>query len=422
MANNTDQGTREQFFEIDLGSNGGLRRFNSIEEVQHWTDSEYSAWPLFQSSEGYRTSGLMNLFDARMQPVRQAVTQLMATGVHGYSNRRVQYINDLKTALQSCFNPSTGLIVSDSLRAEFLRDIAKHDPETACYAYLHFLKVDPPRVNFHSKSGATLATIFDAGGLSRPEYEENAYEQLRRRWEAELTQFREKYESLRTDSTSLKQYTQTLGDEFERSSSEKLKAAEAKLTEKLTECNSRMILLEEQFKQHMRLKAPVEYWSGKKRHHSITRWWLVGVTLFVAISGFLGMYFYVSKTFIDTVNLPAGSGVTTTGGGAISAQPIPWRELIVFALLSSAVFWAVRICVRLLLSSIHLYADAHEREVMATTYLALIKGDEGKPFVRDKDIKILLAALFRPTSSGIVNEDAAPATAFEMVQSILSKK
>lgn len=61
--------------------------------------------------------------------------------------------------------------------------------------------------------------------------------------------------------------------------------------------------------------------------------------------------------------------------------------------------------VRIFLSQLHLAQDAAERTTMVTTYLSLL---ESKSVLSEEDRKIFLAAIFRPTSDGIVKDDGIP--------------
>jgi hypothetical protein len=99
-----------------------------------------------------------------------------------------------------------------------------------------------------------------------------------------------------------------------------------------------------------------------------------------------------------------------------AANQIPWREILGFFVLSSLTIWVVRILVRLLLSAIH----AAEREVMAMTYMALVRGDNETPtkYLDEKDRALVLAPLFRPSATGIVNDDAAPAQIVDLLAKV----
>lgn len=57
------------------------------------------------------------------------------------------------------------------------------------------------------------------------------------------------------------------------------------------------------------------------------------------------------------------------------------------------------------MSEHHLGVDARSRESMAHTYLALLDNDGATD---EKDRAIVLAALFRPVTDGLVKDDALP--------------
>ena len=65
------------------------------------------------------------------------------------------------------------------------------------------------------------------------------------------------------------------------------------------------------------------------------------------------------------------------------------------------ILWVGRLLTRIYLSEQHLRHDAHEREVMTTTYLALTAEEAAS----DADRQIILNALFRNTPDGIVKEE-----------------
>jgi Family of unknown function (DUF6161) len=87
---------------------------------------------------------------------------------------------------------------------------------------------------------------------------------------------------------------------------------------------------------------------------------------------------------------------------------IPYAALFkatAFAILMTTIaFWIGRILLRMYLSGHHLATDAEERRTMIMTFLALAKNKS----VEENDRKLILTALFRPGSDGIVKDDAAP--------------
>ena len=90
-----------------------------------------------------------------------------------------------------------------------------------------------------------------------------------------------------------------------------------------------------------------------------------------------------------------------------------WWRVGVLGILATLGVWVIRIAVRLFLSNFHLQTDAEERAVMVNVYLSLLEDD--KADMSPDDRRIILQALFRPTSTGIVKDDAAPPGVIEVV-------
>lgn len=80
---------------------------------------------------------------------------------------------------------------------------------------------------------------------------------------------------------------------------------------------------------------------------------------------------------------------------------IAWYILMIFA--SSSAFWIIRITVKIALSNLHLSEDAYERVVMIQTYLSFV--NEGQ--IDEKDKKLILSSLFRPSNIGIIKDESS---------------
>lgn len=152
-----------------------------------------------------------------------------------------------------------------------------------------------------------------------------------------------------------------------------------------------MEALKNAYNESMRLQAPVQYWNDKARaHQTAERRAVVHLRWFfpLAVVG-LGASFGGAAALL--LKEQSGSVPTTiyfilsTGLAAIAA----------------VTFWIGRILTKLYLSEHHLRHDADERAVMTTTYLALTK----EKAAEESDRQIILSALFRATSDGIVKEE-----------------
>jgi len=79
----------------------------------------------------------------------------------------------------------------------------------------------------------------------------------------------------------------------------------------------------------------------------------------------------------------------------------------------------MRILARMLLSNLHLREDALERVTMVNTYLSLSEGKQG---LKDDDRKLILEMLFRPSTTGIVQDDATPPSLLTYISKASSGK
>jgi hypothetical protein len=91
--------------------------------------------------------------------------------------------------------------------------------------------------------------------------------------------------------------------------------------------------------------------------------------------------------------------------------PDAWR-VAMLVLIGLFAVWGVRLVVRMFLSHLHLATDAGERVVMARTYLSLLEGDR---LASKEDRQLILQALFRPASDGIVKDEGIPPSALEFL-------
>lgn len=147
----------------------------------------------------------------------------------------------------------------------------------------------------------------------------------------------------------------------------------------------------------MELQAPVKYWRDKGEQHE-------------AKVKFLTRYLVLAA--IGVVVLPIFALWAANWGllpsPALPADAPDWAKVaasakgIVAAILFSGVaVWGLRILSKIYLSERHLAQDARERVTMITTYLALIK-EKG---AGETDKSIILQAIFRATTDGIVKDD-----------------
>ncbi|MEO6340192.1 MAG: DUF6161 domain-containing protein, partial [Caulobacteraceae bacterium] len=149
------------------------------------------------------------------------------------------------------------------------------------------------------------------------------------------------------------------------------------------------------YTEHMALKGPVTYWRDKAGSHrknsNIARFVGLGFAAVIIIyaywDGFQRVLNLVEEAVVKTKQWQAGYVVLTFA-----------------VLMVTIIFWIGRLISRTYVSEAHLAIDADERATMVQTYLAL--ANENK--ISDAERTLVLAALFRPSSDGLVRDDTVP--------------
>ena len=90
-------------------------------------------------------------------------------------------------------------------------------------------------------------------------------------------------------------------------------------------------------------------------------------------------------------------------------------KLITAAILTTFGIWIVRTCANLFMAHTHLRTDAQERRTMMHTYLALLRRGQGP---KEDERQLILQTLFRPSTTGMIKEDAGPSNLVDMLNRI----
>ena len=146
--------------------------------------------------------------------------------------------------------------------------------------------------------------------------------------------------------------------------------------------------LQKTYDEKMALQASVTYWKTKAASHRRLSFWFSGAT--VVAFGVVGFGLYKTLELI---------------GGANKISDLQLWQVGLVVIVATVGVWVIRVLVRLLLSNVHLYTDGMERRTMLMTYLALLRRGQ---LPEGNERELILQALFRPSSTGIVKDDAAP--------------
>lgn len=150
------------------------------------------------------------------------------------------------------------------------------------------------------------------------------------------------------------------------------------------------------YKEQMKLRSAVSYWSKKGKEHrdkaAAQRWVLMAfaVAAMAIVSTVIYYVFHEAVGVAKELNEKASTPLLLLGGFAL--------------LVASAVLWIGRLLVRVYFDERQRSQDAYERATMAETYAALTHEN----LVSEAERVIVLSSLFRPGSDGGSRDDGAP--------------
>ncbi len=164
------------------------------------------------------------------------------------------------------------------------------------------------------------------------------------------------------------------------------------------------------FVEDQKIKAPVELWAAKECEHtrrSEAAWMRYLIYLFVVAALIVSIVLVLcyGNEALEQVLTPVGCDPMTRpelcNGFSFRGMIVSGSALTLLTL----ALWIARLQMKVFISERHLALDARERRAFAQAYIGLI--NEGDSVTKDaKDQRALVyAALFRPSSDGMIKEE-----------------
>lgn len=398
----------EPIFTLELGVNGGTFAPKSATEFQKWIEIEYQFWSWLATVQtGNHVVGIHGLVNQLAQALNHA-TQAM----HEESTQPEEFIRNValaKSYLTTVFL-ANGLPHSSTALAKRVENMRVEDVPAA-FSYL-FVMLPSQGYNFEPYSISTWSGFIE--GISEkiglPNSSKKSFETLKQSTKellaksdqhishqtVKIDELHRNYEEIR-DKIALEHNTQNEDfvelTRFVQTAHSEMQVSHANL---LNEHQIALTNLQKTFKENMALRSPVEYWDNRKIHHETQ-------------ARFTGKIAFGSLAALAIALVLAAFWVLENLGP--TGKPEAWR-ISFLAVLAVLGIWGVRLAVRIFLSHIHLGTDAAERVTMVKTYLSLL---EGANLPNDDDRKLILSALFRPATDGLVKDEGLPSTFLEML-------
>lgn len=377
-------------FSINLGENGGRKVFYSFPKILHWINQEISYWEWVLSySSRANVRAFYNSHNAELNRLNKLINRVEQQNPTLDSD-----INLIKSEIEKIFRFQKLAISSNSVNAKYIETIKSKNPQKAAYVYSYFLgnKSTDPDFLFSSIE----ALLFQKGITEYGEENIKAINDLVNEIDKNL----EHTDKLKNEAQAVSQELVGLNNSAKTKFDKQFLEQETKtlnLINRIQEekdaliesASIRIDSLEEIYDKKLALQSSVAYWQEKVDYHK----------------SFLSK-FYIFFTFsiIASISIFYAQIRVLFGDYTLETPPPYWIAAIV-VLTISALIWFIRILAKIMLSNIHLQADARERKVMIQTYLALLRRENA---ITENDRKAILQTLFRPSATGIIKDDNLP--------------
>lgn len=367
--------------------------FSTLVEFQEWWKREEEFWSWLIHMEVPSDHRHVNQLRTRFNEINsniQAGLQRIESIAGDDSDSHTKHVSHIQTWLSKWQAVGVCLTSADE-RAQYVSSLTENDPLLAVHTLIAF--VAPQGIANISEGirGSVCAALFLRGEPPSSESQLSALKSVRNTWS-----------SFHSEAIAQKDHLLEELHQLKTEAESQISSDSNSLENILTNAKANLESLTRTYDEDLALKAPVTYWKEKENWHR-KRFLCYGIAFFVGLAITASALWWEFETLLrPALEIPVTLELQQAEG---PPGEMPLWPIVVIVASAAFLFWPLRIVVRMMLSNAHLSIDAAERVVMAQTYLSLLRDDEG---MKEGDRRLILDALFRPTSTGIVKDDHAP--------------
>jgi len=396
--------------EIVFKTESGTIRFNEPAELQSWIQGQ-RALISFHTPVSQRY-GLQQVFQQIDNGWNQ-LTKIISQGLQRHANNPDQY-NSQVDQFVNLFNQllsNKTIFTTDAPHSSFILRQGKLRPEYGVTAIAVLYDHNILNIDSYGLAGIEQVKNYIDGNSERIEDESTNLAELKLRWDEELEAHQNEWVSKFSSEVDT-------AEKINSESVDVLAKWKKHIESSLTELSDTKTAFKDQYTKayessrieleqitatyddKLALQASVRYWGLQKKHHD-TKTIQYGIALAISVVAVVVGLILFSNSVLDT-----------------SFKDIHVSRLITAAVLTTFGIWLVKILANIFMSHMHLATDSQERRTMIHTYLALTRKGQGP---REEDRQLILQTLFRPSTSGMVKDDAGPMHLVDMVNRLASK-
>lgn len=405
------------------------------EAASKWIEDEASKWGWLSDvtrhapeTERRACQSIQTVFETSHNRIRNVIRSVNQS----YDSENFQAVlNDLNEALLGAYGNTGTILYSKEPSALWSLDYGAKFPLEAIFSVGVLINQNPAVGTAKAVRGVTAAISFLNGEhLDYGAAQKKAFSSLLEEWQASAGQAITRVER---DAQAVADRINTLDG--------KSSAFDQRAEKLIEEKTASIAALENTLRKKIALDDSIEYWKSRSiaTHGAATRFGIVaGLFIILALSAVIiecKILFSRTKEHTSTVQINAVDSaskqsiapvVTPVTQNSTVSEPtksaVPsdesetvanqyWRYLIIAVTLTFAI-WISRVLVKITMSKLHASADAEERVTMLQTFLSLMADGS---INKQEDIKLILQTVFRPGTTGLIDEESGPQTPIEMI-------
>lgn len=395
---------------ITIKTETGSKWFDEPEKLQAWIQQQRRLYSFHgQVSQRYQLHDLFTTFNSSWQSLNQQINN----GLQKYKHDPEKYNNQVEQFSRSFeqFLKDKKLFTEDASFAEFIKRQVSNSVEKGLAALAVAFDANVSPIDRKMFEGLKEADSYFAGNEERVNDETETLQQLRARWDEELTQHRDFWQQeyqLKIDAATLqnqkvdglisdwKDQTETQTADLESHKAQ----FKASFDDALAKAKADLENLTKTYDDKLALQASVRYWGIQHQSHAVK------VRQFAIALG------------ISTVAILAVIILFSIFGLDKPFKEIPVSRLLTAAAITTFGIWIIKILANIFMSHLHLATDAQERRTMIHTYLALTRKGQGP---REEDRQLILQTLFRPSTTDMIKNEQGPTQLVDLINRLSPK-
>lgn len=400
----SDQPEQQKLKRITIKTEAGSKWFDDADKLLAWVRYQRSLYN-FPSPrvQHYQLQNLINAFNSSWQNLEQQIVNGLQRNINKpdqFNQHAAQFTRGFEQFLKD-----KKLFTDDAPFAAFIQRQTNKSPEMGLAALAVAFDANVVNIDRKMLAGLKEADAYFNGNQENANDETETLQQLRSRWDEELTQHRDfwqqEYQRKIDEATIQNQkvdglisgwqeQTETQTADLESHKNQFKQSFDAELDKARTDLEN----LTKTYDDKLALQASVKYWAIQHQSH-VEKSKQFGKALAISTVLILGLIILYAIFGLDK----------------------PFKEMPVSRLLTAAAIttfgiWIIKILANIFMSHLHLATDAQERRTMIHTYLALTRKGHGP---KEEDRQLILQTLFRPSNTDMVKNDQGPTQLVDLI-------